>query len=50
VVEVEKIEKQITTVLKEIEQMISNKENKNKIENKRIELDKLLKKYLENFK
>lgn len=46
----EKIEKQITTVLKEIEQMISNKENKNKIENKRIELDKLLKKYLENFK
>ena len=49
-VEVEKIEKQITTVLKEIEQMISNKENKNKIENKRIELDKLLKKYLENFK
>ena len=30
--------------------MISNKENKNKIENKRIELDKLLKKYLENFK
>ena len=46
----EKIEKQITTVLKEIEQMISNKENKDKIENKRIELDKLLKKYLENFK
>lgn len=46
----EKIEKQIITVLKEIEQMISNKENKNKIENKRIELDKLLKKYLENFK
>ena len=46
----EKIEKQITTVLKEIEQMISNKENKNKIENKRMELDKLLKKYLENFK
>lgn len=46
----EKIEKQITTVLKEIEQMISDKENKNKIENKRIELDKLLKKYLENFK
>lgn len=46
----EKIEKQITTVLKEIEQMINNKENKDKIENKRIELDKLLKKYLENFK
>ena len=46
----EKIEKQITTVLKEIEQMINNKENKDKIEIKRIELDKLLKKYLENFK
>lgn len=46
----EKIEKQITTVLKEIEQMINNKENEDKIENKRIELDKLLKKYLENFK
>ena len=46
----EKIEKQITTVLKEIEQMINNKENKDQIENKRIELDKLLKKYLENFK
>ena len=30
--------------------MINNKENKDKIENKRIELDKLLKKYLENFK
>lgn len=30
--------------------MISNKEDKTKIEAKRIELDKLLKEYLENFK
>lgn len=44
------IEEQISTVLKEIEQMISNKEDKTKIEAKRIELDKLLKEYLENFK
>lgn len=35
------IEEQISTVLKEIEQMISNKEDKTKIEAKRIELDKL---------
>lgn len=44
------IEEQISIVLKEIEQMISNKEDKTKIEAKRIELDKLLKEYLENFK
>lgn len=36
------IEEQISTVLKEIEQMINNKEDKEKIEEKRIELDKLL--------
>lgn len=46
----ETIEEQISITLKEIEQMISNKEDKTKIEEKRIELDKLLKKYLENFK
>lgn len=44
------IEEQISTVLKEIEQMINNKEDKEKIEEKRIELDKLLKKYLKDFK
>ena len=44
------IEEQITITLKEIEQMISNKEDKTKIEAQRIELDKLLKEYLENFK
>lgn len=45
----ETIEEQISIVLKEIEQMINNQEDKTKIEIKRIELDKLLKEYLEKF-
>lgn len=50
VIGMETIEEQISITLKEIEQMINNKEDKEKIEEKRIELDKLLKEYLENFK
>ena len=45
----EKIEGKISVILKEIEKIISNKENKEIIKEKRIELDKLLKEYLEDF-
>ncbi len=43
------LEKQISDLLKEIEKMLENGEYK-QIDNKRKELDKLLKKYIENFK
>ena len=42
------LEKQISDLLKEIEKMLENGEYK-QIDNKRKELDKLLKKYIENF-
>ena len=43
------LEEQISNLLKEIEKMLENGEYK-QIDNKRKELDKLLKKYMENFK
>ena len=43
------LEKQICEFLKEIEKLIENGEYQ-KIDNKRKELDKLLKEYIENFK
>ena len=43
------LEKQISDLLKEIEKLLKNGEYQ-KIDNKRKELDKLLKKYIENFK
>lgn len=43
------LEKQISDLLKEIEKLLENKEYQ-KIDNKRKELDKLLKEYIENFK
>lgn len=43
------LEEQISNLLKEIEKMLENGEYK-QIDNKRKELDKLLKKYIENFK
>ena len=43
------LEKQISDLLKEIEKLLENGEYQ-KIDNKRKELDKLLKEYLENFK
>lgn len=43
------LEKQISDLLKEIEKMLENGEYQ-KIDNKRKELDKLLKEYIENFK
>ena len=44
------LEKEISIILKELEEMIKNKIDKNEIEEKREELDKLLEKYLKNFK
>jgi hypothetical protein len=43
------LEKQISDLLKEIEKLLENGEYQ-KIDNKRKELDKLLKEYIENFK
>ena len=43
------LEKQISNLLKEIEKLLENGEYQ-KIDNKRKELDKLLKEYIENFK
>ena len=43
------LEKQIFDLLKEIEKLLENGEYQ-KIDNKRKELDKLLKEYIENFK
>lgn len=43
------LEKQISDLLKEIEKLLENREYQ-KIDNKRKELDKLLKEYIENFK
>ena len=43
------LEKQISDLLKEIEKLHENGEYQ-KIDNKRKELDKLLKEYIENFK
>lgn len=43
------LEEQISNLLKEIEQMIENGKYQ-EIDNKRKELDKLLEKYIENFK
>lgn len=42
------LEKQISDLLKEIEKLLENGEYQ-KIDNKRKELDKLLKEYIENF-
>lgn len=44
------LEKEISKNLKEIEKIINNKSTKKEIDQKRKELDKLLEKYLENFK
>ncbi len=44
------LEKEISKNLKELEEMINNKKTKKEIEEKRKELDKLLEKYLKNFK
>ena len=44
------IEKEISKNLKELEEMINNKNSKREIEEKRKELDKLLERYLEKFK
>ena len=44
------IEKEISKNLKELEEMINNKNSKREIEEKRKELDKLLEKYLKSFK
>ena len=46
----EDLEKEISENLKELGKMINNKNNKKQIQEKREELDKLLKKYLEYFK
>ena len=46
----EDLEKEISENLKELGKMINNKNNKKQIQEKREELDKLLKKYLEDFK
>lgn len=46
----EDIEKEISENLKELGKMINNKNDKKQIQEKREELDKLLKKYLEDFK
>jgi len=43
------LEKQISDLLKEIEKLLENGEYQ-KIDNKRKELDKLLKEYIENLK
>ena len=43
------LEKQISDLLKEIEKLLENGEYQ-KIDNKRKELDKLLKEYIENIK
>lgn len=43
------LEKKISDLLKEIEKLLENGEYQ-KIDNKRKELDKLLKEYIENFK
>ena len=43
------LEKQISNLLKEIEKMLKNGDYQ-KIDNKRKELDKLLKEYIENLK
>ena len=43
------LEKQISDLLTEIEKLLENGEYQ-KIDNKRKELDKLLKEYIENFK
>lgn len=43
------LEKQISDLLKEIEKMLKNGDYQ-KIDNKRKELDKLLKEYIENLK
>ena len=43
------LEKQISDLLKEIEKLLENGDYQ-KIDNKRKELDKLLKEYIENFK
>ena len=44
------LEKEISKNLKELEEMINNKNSKREIEEKRKELDKLLERYLEKFK
>lgn len=46
----EDIEKEISENLKVLGKMINNKNDKKQIQEKREELDKLLKKYLEDFK
>ena len=44
------LEKEISKNLKELEEIINNKNSKREIEEKRKELDKLLERYLEKFK